>query len=561
MVEERERSANDTEAEQTTRTQRRRSRDQGERSALRKACRWSFSGIEEAVETTIAPNSLADVHTPEQARTGTNRRRRSGSASERSRSSAADRLRDRSVVGKSASGDQDSVDGAVGYEPGVKTWKTSLQGKVSDRAGQHVLVGLQYRLQYCLHVMAAFLEQRSFWWHHLLANIQQWRYWLWPPQQTCLNRSSTESGPEHTRVLLRAGSGWSQSALGFPLSKTVRFDPGQIPTQHGWLQIPTISRILKNWLTILIFWAQHWLRDLEQHWRTLRTLRPLRVFTHVRVETLLSWSREKLVSPGFKPVVLGLASAQALGAVTYDISEWLARFLFEALVQTVMRVRVDSTTLVESIQFGGLLPRFSKASCGPYLTHASSPTERKILILDLDETLVHSSFKDSTGCDLTVEVDVDDVPTVFFVRKRPHLELFIRVVRQWYDLVIFTASLRRYADPLIDALDPTGSLFCARYFRDDCVRLPPFNFVKNLSVVSPHLGKVIIVDNSPASYAMHAANALPIDAWYDDPFDEELLNLLPVLRSLSVLEDVRSVLGLRLTRGSLISRYRPLVST
>jgi CTD nuclear envelope phosphatase 1 len=316
-----------------------------------------------------------------------------------------------------------------------------------------------------------------------------------------------------------------------------------------------------GWLTALLYAVGGWLHRVSQRMRSLGVLRPLPMMAFVRARHLLNWIRDRLLSPGFKPLLLGLASAQVLGGVSYDLSEWLARLMLERLAQVVTQGRMDSATLVESIQFGGLLPRFSKLSCGSYLAYASRPSERKILVLDLDETLVHSSFKDSAGCDLSVEVDVDDVPTVFFVRKRPHLELFIRIARQWYDLVIFTASLRRYADPLIDALDPTGSLFCARYFRDDCVRLPPYNFVKNLSTVSPNLGKVIIVDNSPASYAMHAANALPIDAWYDDPFDEELLNLLPVLRSLSILEDVRSVLGLRLTRGSLMSRYRPLVAT
>ncbi|KAK4538047.1 hypothetical protein CDCA_CDCA15G4072 [Cyanidium caldarium] len=279
------------------------------------------------------------------------------------------------------------------------------------------------------------------------------------------------------------------------------------------------------------------------------------------VPTWMQAHRKEWTTYGCKPLWLAIALAHNAITIALHASEWLTRLALERLLHCVHSARADVATLIESIPCGGIVPRFSVLSCGPCRPLTCSPQERKLLVLDLDETLVHSSFKESRGCDLTLQVVVDDVPTMFFVRKRPHLELFMHIVQQWYDLVIFTASLRRYADPLVDALDPRGTLVKARYFRDDCIRRPPNQFVKDLTVVSADLGKVIIVDNSPASYALHAANALPIEAWYDDPFDEELLHLLPLLRSLSVLEDVRSVLSLRLTGGSLATRYQPLFST
>jgi TFIIF-interacting CTD phosphatase-like protein len=53
---------------------------------------------------------------------------------------------------------------------------------------------------------------------------------------------------------------------------------------------------------------------------------------------------------------------------------------------------------------------------------------------------------------------------------------------------------------------------------------------------------VIIIDNSPNSYAFHTENALPILSWYADTSDTALYQLLPVLQKLSKVDDVRSFL-------------------
>lgn len=182
---------------------------------------------------------------------------------------------------------------------------------------------------------------------------------------------------------------------------------------------------------------------------------------------------------------------------------------------------------------------------------------RKSLVLDLDETLVHSQFKLTDHCDLRLDVRVDDFPTVFYVSKRPYLDVFLRTVAQWYDVIIFTASLQKYGDPLITVLD-VDRVVKRRIFRQHCVRKNG-NFVKDLTIVNPNLADVIIIDNSPAAYSIQPSNAIPIEAWYNDQADEELLNLLPLLHALAFINDVRSLLDLRLTGGALVGR-KPLTS-
>lgn len=68
--------------------------------------------------------------------------------------------------------------------------------------------------------------------------------------------------------------------------------------------------------------------------------------------------------------------------------------------------------------------------------------------------------------------------------------------------------LFQYADPVADLLDRQG-VFSARLFRESCV-FHRGNYVKDLSLIGRDLNKVIIIDNSPASYIFHPDNAVRI---------------------------------------------------
>lgn len=53
------------------------------------------------------------------------------------------------------------------------------------------------------------------------------------------------------------------------------------------------------------------------------------------------------------------------------------------------------------------------------------------------------------------------------------------------------------------------------------------------------MSNVVIVDNSPHVFAYQLDNGIPIESWYDNEKDEELLKLIPFLESLLDVEDVR----------------------
>ncbi|RKP36408.1 NLI interacting factor, partial [Dimargaris cristalligena] len=145
-----------------------------------------------------------------------------------------------------------------------------------------------------------------------------------------------------------------------------------------------------------------------------------------------------------------------------------------------------------------------------------------------------------------VEVVVDNVSCLYYIYKRPHVDYFLKKVSEWYNIVIYTASIVEYADPVIDALDPNGTMIQRRYFRESCIQRGN-NFIKDLSMIESDLSHVCLIDNSPASYALNRENGIPILAWYNNNSnDEALLDLLPFLDALRFTQDIRSILGFRL---------------
>ena len=93
---------------------------------------------------------------------------------------------------------------------------------------------------------------------------------------------------------------------------------------------------------------------------------------------------------------------------------------------------------------------------------------KKCLALDLDETLVHSSFQPVSNADYVIPVTIEDIVHNVFVIKRPGVDQFLKRVGEHFEIVIYTASLSKYADPLLDKLD-IHKVIDKRLFRENCV--------------------------------------------------------------------------------------------
>lgn len=177
----------------------------------------------------------------------------------------------------------------------------------------------------------------------------------------------------------------------------------------------------------------------------------------------------------------------------------------------------------------------------PKLLGAIHPadTGKKCLVLDLDETLVHSSFRAVDGADFVIPVRIEDVVHFVYVAKRPGVDEFLLEMSKHYEIVIYTASLNKYADPLLDLLD-THKVIRYRLFRESCV-FHEGNYVKDLNVLDRDLKSTIIIDNSPNSYLFHPENAIDCSSFIDDPRDRELDQIGSFLAGIKNAKDVRGL--------------------
>ncbi|KAJ3448529.1 nuclear lim interactor-interacting factor-related [Anaeramoeba flamelloides] len=161
------------------------------------------------------------------------------------------------------------------------------------------------------------------------------------------------------------------------------------------------------------------------------------------------------------------------------------------------------------------------------------------LCLDMDQTLIYASFEPLVDYDFVTHI-AGSSDQIVYVKKRPHLESFLKRCSELFEVVIYTASDPRYASPIIDKIDPTGEYIRHRLYRNCCWGIHDTYFLKDLSILNRDTSKIILVDDSPISFLLNPENALQVLAFgvginkLKDFYshDKELLRALFVLENL-----------------------------
>lgn len=169
----------------------------------------------------------------------------------------------------------------------------------------------------------------------------------------------------------------------------------------------------------------------------------------------------------------------------------------------------------------------------------SESISRKTLVLDLDETLIHTFEKDIPSDCIQITANIYDKceKTIHF-KIRPYCKEFLDTMSIHYDICVFTAGHSTYANPIIDYLDPERRIFKARYFYESCRKISKY-IVKDLRVLNKNLKDVIIVDNTILCFGYQKENGVPIVCYTGEENDQELVYLKDFLLYLNSYSDVR----------------------
>jgi Dullard-like phosphatase family protein len=167
--------------------------------------------------------------------------------------------------------------------------------------------------------------------------------------------------------------------------------------------------------------------------------------------------------------------------------------------------------------------------------------KKKLLVLDMDETLLHSVFDEEevlpSAPDANVFLPEDEISIPVF--WRPGVQDFLKKVSSEYEVLVWTAGTRGYAEPVLNRLDPNGYI-TTRLYRDSCTEQDDGSFLKDLSTLNRPLSEVIIVDNNPDSFALHPDNGIQCVDFYFDACDTELKKIVHFLDLIKDAKDVRT---------------------
>ena len=163
---------------------------------------------------------------------------------------------------------------------------------------------------------------------------------------------------------------------------------------------------------------------------------------------------------------------------------------------------------------------------------------KKLLLLDLDETLIHSEFRDSTNyksldkmkekskCyNRSFSYVENNYRYYFDIYFRPFLFDFLHEIKNYFDLAIFTASSKGYADAIINYIDPKNEFFKFRLYRDACIPIHKYLYIKDLRIIKNYNPKkIILMDNSLYSFINQPSNGMLIYSFYSNHKDNQLIN-------------------------------------
>jgi Dullard-like phosphatase family protein len=100
------------------------------------------------------------------------------------------------------------------------------------------------------------------------------------------------------------------------------------------------------------------------------------------------------------------------------------------------------------------------------------------------------------------------------VKVRQHMEEVLAYLAESWEIVVFTAGQKDYADAILDFIDEERTIIKHRLYRHHCIKAAPRVYVKDLRIIADRdLKDMVIVDNSIISFLFNMSNGIPIHSF------------------------------------------------
>lgn len=182
-------------------------------------------------------------------------------------------------------------------------------------------------------------------------------------------------------------------------------------------------------------------------------------------------------------------------------------------------------------------------------TNIMGLAKEKLLILDLDETLIYS-----TEIPLARQPDFSVEP--YHVYKRPHLDTFIATCFDWFNVAVWTSSGSEYAAEIVAAIFPNPQDLEFIWTSERC----SFTYNHNYDLIDGHyptyysrkvlkkvkrrgyrLESIIAIDDTPKKWENSYGNLVRVNPFEGDESDRELIHLTKYLDILKNEQNIRTI--------------------
>lgn len=168
--------------------------------------------------------------------------------------------------------------------------------------------------------------------------------------------------------------------------------------------------------------------------------------------------------------------------------------------------------------------------------------KKMLLILDLDETLIHAT---ENKLDKPENFRCEQ----YYVYVRPHLDDFLEIIKNHFEIAVWTSSTEMYAEIVVKNIFPNDYPLSFLWAREKCTkRFDELTYshvnIKDLKKVKKkgyNLEKILIVDDTPEKISRNYGNHVRIEPFEGDLRDQELSLLSKYLISIKDVPNVRAI--------------------